>query len=99
MFDDFVHCLHLSIGLWVRRGRVTMTNVELLTEIPKIGIVKLLSIIRDNSVRNVKSLYEILPHEFGDLFFRDHSQCLCLDPFGEVIYGYYSVLSPTFPGW
>ena len=58
---------------------------KLLVEIFECVVVKLLSIVKDEDLRDLKAVNDTFPNEVLDIFLHDNGQWFCLDPFGEVV--------------
>ena len=58
---------------------------KLLVEIFECVVVKLLSIVKDKDLRDLKAVNDTFPNEVSDIFLHDSGQWFCLDPFGEVV--------------
>ena len=80
--------LNLSIGLWVGGSRVVVFDPQLLVEVFKCDVVKLLSIVRDKNPRDLKVANHAFPNKVLDILLGDGSQGFYLYPFCEVIDSY-----------
>ena len=65
--------------------KVVVLYSQLLAKVSEHVIVKLLSIIRDDDLRNFESADDALPNEATDIFLRDGCQWFCFYPLGEVV--------------
>ena len=79
--------LHLAIGLGMTGGRETWLNLEVGTELPVLGVVKLFAVVGDDGLRDAKPAYDRLPDEFGCVRFGNGGKGFCFYPLGEVING------------
>ena len=77
--------LNLAIGLGMTWGRETWLDSKLCTKFPKLGIVELFAIVRDDGLRDARSAYNRLPNESGCVPLGNCGKGFCLHPFGEVI--------------
>ena len=69
-------------------GRVVVPDPELGAKIPELKIIELLPIVRHQGPRDTKPAYYGTSNEVAYLLFRDGSQRLGFDPFGEIIHYY-----------
>lgn len=58
---------------------------QLLAKISECIIVELLSIVRDDDLRDSEAANDALSDEVSDIFLCDSGQWFCLDLFGEVV--------------
>ena len=70
-----------------------MFDVELVTEVPKLFIVKLSIIVNDDNPREAKSTDDGLPYELSSFGLSDLDHRLSFYPFDEVVDGYKQKLS------
>ena len=66
-------------------GRETWLDLEFCTEFPKLGIIELLVVVRNDGLGDFKSAHDRLPDEPGGVSIRDCSEGFCFHPFGEVV--------------
>ena len=69
-------------------GRVVVLDSELSAEIPKLRIVELFPIVRQEGSRDPKSTYYKAPDEVAYLLLCDRCQGLGFDPFGKIVHGH-----------
>ena len=62
-------------------------NLEVGTELPVLGVVKLFTVVGDDGLRNAKPVIDRLPDELGGVPLGDGGKGCCLYPLGEVING------------
>mgnify|MGYP003702547967 CR=1 FL=1 len=78
-----------------RKGK-TCHDIELLTELPELGVAKLFPIIWHDGLWNSKSAYNRLPDEHGGVTRGDLGEGLYFYQFNEVIKGNYGDLDLPF---
>ena len=60
----------------------------MLVKVPEHITVELLSIVRDEDLRDSEAANDAFPYEVSDILLHDSGQWFCLDPFGEVVDSY-----------
>lgn len=79
----------MVVGLGVSKGREAILDAELCAELPVSSVVKLLTVVSNNDLRDAKSAHNGLLGEVSVVLLGDLRQGFSFYPLGEVIDGHH----------
>ena len=88
LFDVLICGFNIAIRLWLVRGRIMVLDLEFHAQCDDHGIVKICTIVCDDSLRDTVPTYEILFDKSGYNILGNGRERSCLNPFHEVVNGH-----------